>query len=101
MIPRKSVTVKPRFVRLAAQAGRDADEVRLRAVGISAGAYILVGAISRAVQQVKRFALRGRLIRIEQNDVLYHAGTLKRECRAGTDPTAAANDCYFHNFLKH
>ena len=61
--------VEPAFVRLAAQAGRDADHVARRDVLVAAGGDHLVGHARRAVQQVERLAGGQFGVDVEQGDL--------------------------------
>ena len=73
--------IEPRFVRLPAQAGGDADDVGIRAVCVIAGANHLVRAKGRAVQEVERLAFRRRLIGVEDEDFADDAAALQGEGR--------------------
>jgi hypothetical protein len=85
------------LVGLAAQAGGDADEVRIGAIGVRARLDVLVSGKGGAMHEVQRLALGGGLVGIEQRDLFYDPGALQGECRAGPDAPAPAYDCNFHD----
>ena len=67
--------IEARLVRLAAQTGGDADDVRIRAIGVGAGVDVLVRAKCRAVEEVERLALGRGLVGVEDDDLLDDAAS--------------------------
>ncbi len=88
--------IEPAFVRLAAQAGRDADHVARRDLLVAAGANHLIGHERAAVQQVERLAGGQLGVDVEQRDLADDAAGLQGKARARADQSAAADDADFH-----
>lgn len=62
--------IQTRLVWLAAESGRDANHIGLSAIGVVAGGDFLIRAISGAMQEVKCLAFGGRLVGVEDDQVL-------------------------------
>ena len=89
--------IQPALIRLAAQPGGDADQIRIRAFLVPAGVDLLIAGDAGAVEQIERFALGHLFVGIEDVDFADDAGALQRERRVDPTLSAAADDADFHS----
>ena len=100
-MPREQIDVaidqiQPTFVGLAAQAGRDANQIAAGDVFVAAGNNPLIGHDAGAVQQVEGLPAHRLGIHIQQRDLADHAAHLQGKRRARTDEPGSANNADFH-----
>ena len=88
--------VEPALVRLAAQAGRDDDDVALGNGLVAGRADPLIGDQRGAVEQVEGLAADLVGVQVDQVDLADHAAALQGEGRGRADQAAAADDADFH-----
>ncbi len=91
--------VEAALVGLAAQAGRDDDDIAFGNRFVARRADPLIGDERRSVEQVECLAANLVGVEVDQVDLADHAAALQSEGRRRPDQAAAANDADFHRVI--
>jgi len=88
--------VQARFIGFAPKPSRDQEDIAIGSACIIAGINPLVRGESGAVLKVERFPVGHVFVGVQDLELRNDAATLQRECRAGTDASAATDNCDLH-----